>query len=108
MAKDTQLDKMSVKELKELRSRVEKQIQVRQDQDRSMAKDRLKNMAEELGYSINDLFGGRGMGRSRSGAAAKYANPDDPRQTWTGRGRMPNWLKDKVNSGKKIETFRIA
>lgn len=32
----------------------------------------------------------------------KFANPADPNQTWTGRGRQPNWLK-----GKDPEKFRV-
>ena len=35
------------------------------------------------------------------------ANPDDPAQTWTGRGRKPNWLVARLKKGAKVENFAI-
>ena len=60
-------------------------------------------MAEKAGFSLNDLFGKRG---ARKGSdEVKYRNPKDTSQTWTGRGRKPNWLVDAVKKGAKIDTF---
>ena len=41
----------------------------------------------------------RGKGR---GGVAKYANPDNKMQTWSGRGRKPNWLVAKVPKGSSL------
>lgn len=35
----------------------------------------------------------------------KYRNPEDPRQTWTGRGKRPKWLNDALASGKNLDDF---
>ena len=40
--------------------------------------------------------------------APKFRNPDDPSQTWAGRGLRPRWLTAQVKAGKKIEDFRIV
>lgn len=32
--------------------------------------------------------------------APKYRNPDDKKQTWTGRGRMPLWAAELAEVGK--------
>jgi DNA-binding protein H-NS len=37
----------------------------------------------------------------------KYQNPADPEQTWTGRGKQPNWLKDALERGAQKEDFLI-
>jgi DNA-binding protein H-NS len=37
----------------------------------------------------------------------KFRNPDDPSQTWTGRGKQPRWLTAKLRSGKMVDEFRI-
>ena len=37
----------------------------------------------------------------------KYRNPLTS-QTWSGRGKRPRWLVAAVNSGRKIEEFRIS
>lgn len=38
---------------------------------------------------------------------AKYENPDNPSQTWTGQGREPNWYKEWISSGKPLEKLEI-
>jgi DNA-binding protein H-NS len=37
----------------------------------------------------------------------KYSNPSAPTQTWSGRGKRPRWLVAALNSGHKLEEFRI-
>jgi DNA-binding protein H-NS len=37
----------------------------------------------------------------------KYRNPTRPSETWAGRGRQPQWLTVQLESGKRIEDFRI-
>ena len=37
----------------------------------------------------------------------KYRNPDEPFQTWAGRGKQPRWLTAQLRSGKRIDDFRI-
>jgi DNA-binding protein H-NS len=38
---------------------------------------------------------------------AKYRNPDNPADTWSGRGKQPRWLVAQLKSGKKLDQFRI-
>ncbi len=38
----------------------------------------------------------------------KYRNPSNPSETWSGRGKMPRWLKAQVGSGKAVDDFRIG
>ena len=35
--------------------------------------------------------------RTSKRGVAKYRNPANPDQTWTGRGKKPNWLTDPVD-----------
>src|SRR6186997_663562 len=37
----------------------------------------------------------------------RFRNPDDPSETWAGRGRQPHWVAKQLRSGKRIEEFRI-
>jgi DNA-binding protein H-NS len=37
----------------------------------------------------------------------KFRNPDNPSETWAGRGKTPRWLSAHLKSGKRIENFRI-
>ena len=37
----------------------------------------------------------------------KYRNPDQPSETWAGRGKQPRWLVAQLESGGRVEDFRI-
>ena len=37
----------------------------------------------------------------------KFQNPNQPSQTWAGRGKRPRWLTAYLRSGKQIDDFRI-
>jgi DNA-binding protein H-NS len=97
-------DKMSLKDLLDHEMRIKKSIAAARDRERAEAKQELAILAEKRGFSVAELFGGRGRGKA---AAVKYANPDRPNETWTGRGRKPNWLVAKLNKGAKITDFAV-
>ena len=37
----------------------------------------------------------------------KFFNPEDPSQTWAGRGKQPRWLIEKLRSGRHVDDFRV-
>src|SRR3954452_8569657 len=37
----------------------------------------------------------------------KYRNPNNPAETWSGRGRMPRWLRPQLRGGRKLDDFLI-
>src|SRR5882762_2070125 len=103
MAKD--LQRMSFKELLEYEQKVKKAKTSVQERSRSELRQKLESIAADAGFKIGDLFGGRG-GKGRK-VAAKYVNPDDASETWTGRGRKPRWLAARLKAGEKAEKFLI-
>ena len=38
---------------------------------------------------------------------ARYAKPDDPSVTWTGRGRNPTWVKAHLAAGRPLAELEI-
>lgn len=96
---------MSVKELQELELKVRKAKANAQDRSRADLRKKIETMVADAGFKLSDIFGGRG-GKGRT-VAAKYVNPDDPSETWTGRGRKPRWLNAKLQEGAKLERFLI-
>jgi DNA-binding protein H-NS len=49
----------------------------------------------------------KGLG-VRGPVAPKYRNPENPSETWAGRGLTPRWLAAAIKAGKKLEHFSIA
>ena len=104
--KDNALEKMTVKELVDLKRRVEAAMVIKQDRDRIEVKEKIQAMAKEHGFEVTELFSGRGGkgARGKANGMIKYRNPDDLSQTWSGRGRKPNWINE---AGGDTERFRI-
>lgn len=101
-----ELERMSYKDLTDLENKIRKAKAGVQDRTRNELKAKVEAMVGSAGFKMSDLFGGGRGGKGRK-VAAKYANPDDPSETWTGRGRMPRWLSAKVKSGDKVEKYLI-
>jgi DNA-binding protein H-NS len=100
------VDKMSLKDLLELEAKVQKAIINARERERAEIKQKVEAIVQTAGFSVSELFGARGGARGRA-VAAKYVNPDDRSQTWTGRGRKPKWLVAKLEKGAKLEDFAV-
>lgn len=103
---DIDLNALSLKELKDLQSQVAKAINGYEDRRKKEALVELEEKARALGFSLAELTGLAPV-RKRSPATAKYANPTDPMDTWSGRGRKPRWFEAALKAGKKPEELAI-
>jgi DNA-binding protein H-NS len=99
------LKTMSVVKLQALKSQVEAAISAR-------ATERRRELEAQLSKLTG--FGGRGgkvkwgRGGPRGAVAPKYRNPENPAETWAGRGLKPRWLTAAMKGGKSLVDFAIA
>lgn len=100
------LDRMSLKDLVELDTRIKAAIAGIRDRQRNDVKNELAALAERRGFNITELYGS-GRGAKGSKVAIKYRNKDNPLDTWTGRGRQPRWLAAKLAKGGKLNDFAV-
>jgi DNA-binding protein H-NS len=42
------------------------------------------------------------------GAGPKYRNPENPAETWSGKGKRPAWVEAALAGGKSLESLEIA
>ena len=107
---------MSRKELERLKADVEKALERVGKKEMQMAREAAEKAAAAHGYSLADLTGevAAPKKRGRKAAAApkakgtaRFANPADPSQTWTGKGRQPQWFKDAVSGGADPATLAV-
>jgi len=71
-------------------------------QRRHEALEQLKQQIAVLGFSPNDFASPK---TKRGKAAVKYRDPEVLDHTWSGRGKHPAWLKDKLEHGHTLEEF---
>ena len=94
------LDSMSHKELETLLTDVKTAIKSAYERDRVEARKAAEKASAEFGFSLDEVSSG-------AKAAAKYANPADKTQTWTGKGRQPNWYRELAAKGVSPEELAI-
>jgi DNA-binding protein H-NS len=100
------LNILSLKELKDLQSQVAKHIASFEDRKRREALAEIEEIARAKGFSLAELTGAT-VTRKRSPAVAKYANPADSTDTWSGRGRKPRWFAEALAAGKQPDDMAI-
>jgi len=105
MAKD--IEKMSLEELQAYHKEVEAAIRGYEKKRKTEALAAVRETARAHGFTLEELIGGKAPGKATVKGVAKYANPADPSQTWTGRGRQPGWVKDALAAGKSLESMAI-
>ena len=97
------LDKMSKEELVDLKKQVEKALESVELRRKAEAIKAAEEAVRQFGFSLQDLT----SGKTKSPSLPKYRNPEDPSQTWTGRGRKPQWLITAITAGRSIEELEI-
>ena len=103
---DINLNDVSLKELKDLQSQVAKSIASFEGRKKKEALAEIEEFARAKGFSLAELTG-LTVTRKRSPAVAKYANPADSSDTWSGRGRKPRWFAAALAAGKQPDEMSI-
>jgi DNA-binding protein H-NS len=99
------LKSMSIDKLSKLRDQVAAALNTKVNEERRAVQDQLS----KLDRLANGGSRGKGVrGALRGAVAPKYRNPDNPEETWAGRGLKPRWLAAALKTGKKLEDFSIA
>ncbi|KUJ73772.1 transcriptional regulator [Ruegeria marisrubri] len=101
------LNKMSRKELLELRDKIEIALKDAEQRERQEALRAAEKAAAQFGFSLAELSGDARRGTKGTKAKPKYRNPRNPEQTWTGRGRKPQWIHDALKNGADISDLEI-
>jgi DNA-binding protein H-NS len=98
------LKTMPIAKLQALKIQVEAAISAKVTERRR----ELESELSKLGGISGGGKRGKPAGHGRMGAVApKYRNPENPTETWAGRGLKPRWLAAAIKGGKKQDDFLI-
>lgn len=101
MAKD-------LKKLMDEKAKLEAAIVEAEATQRQEVRDNILQMLQDNDYSLYDVFPDLCSKRPRKLSNGLYQDPENPENTWGGRGRKPLWLLAKTGAGAKLEDFKIA
>lgn len=101
---------LSVEDLKRLQAEAEALIASKKDQAIEDAYNQIIAIAENIGYSVEELLELGEQKRkktTRKAVEPRYRNKNNAEETWTGRGKQPRWLVAELEKGAKLEDFLI-
>lgn len=100
------LDTLSLDDLKKLQKDVKAAITNFETRELKRRLEKVEAFAREQGLTQADLALLL-QKKARRVSAGKFANPEDPSQTWTGLGRRPQWFVDATARGLTKEQMAI-
>lgn len=105
------LEDMSLDDLRELRTQVDRAITGFKERKRKQAMAAAEEAVRAHGFSsladVTRARRGSSGKAARSASVPRYAHPEDPGLTWSGRGRRPRWVNEFLDSGKSLEDLAI-
>jgi DNA-binding protein H-NS len=100
---DRELEKMELDDLWNLHQRI---IDIL-DRKLENEKRRLQNQLDELGRRFGGVPAEVPQRRPYPEVKPKYQNPNEPSETWSGRGKTPRWVAELIAAGRKLDEFKI-
>lgn len=121
MSKTTvNLEALSVSQLAKMQAEIPQIIKRKSDERQEAFRAKLAKMAKDEGYDVAKLFGVTATAPVKNGAhttakaakpqkiKVKYADPRNPANTWSGRGRPARWLAAYEKAGKSRSEFAVG
>src|SRR5580693_6120854 len=99
------LKSMTIDALVGLKGRIDAVLASKVSDERRALESELAKLTRFESGGARSKSVGRGV---RGKVAPKYRNPENPAETWAGRGLKPRWLAAAIKSGKKLDDFLIA
>lgn len=104
------LDALSPTELEALIKSAEAQMEAARKSQIHEVRAKIETLLKNAGLTLAEVYptqGGKGAKGPRS-VAPKYRNPDNPAQTWSGRGKRPLWFNEALKKrGVTAESLLI-
>jgi DNA-binding protein H-NS len=110
---DLDLEQLGDQELRQAMARVREVLHGRF----TSRTQEFRELAREMGFTVTlskpgkeDARRGKRDGQKddrHRGVSAKYRNPDNPTETWAGRGLRPKWIADKLAQGASLDDLLI-
>jgi len=101
-------DQFDRETLKKMLTDIPLELKKRDQKMKQELRTRMQKLAEEAGYSLDEVVGNNKAKPATKKAPAKYVSPNDPNLTWAGRGRQPLWVVAELESGKTLDDLKIS
>lgn len=94
------LTRADLDELQAMQKKVSALIDKRLAAKKQEALDQIKRLAKEYELTYEEVVKAIRTATKRGKAVALFRNPDNPRQTWSGKGEAPAWYRNHPDPEK--------
>lgn len=106
------LSKLTAKELDDLAKQAQSLAAQKRAQEKTDLRDKVIGIIKDAGFSVDEIFPSSGSAsakpsKQKSTPEVKYRDPQNPKNTWSGRGRKARWLVDAEASGRPLSDFEV-
>jgi len=104
------IQELETEEITRLIAELDAELQSRLQLEKEDFLDKIREKADLYGVSVEDLMveAAEPKKRKMGKIKPKYQNPENPSETWTGRGHKPKWMKALLENGKSLEEMLIS
>ena len=108
---DIDLSRLNIEQLTALVGKAQSEVASREGKRRKDLRSELERRIVAAGYKLGDIFpalaSGTTSGSQRQKRPAKYRNPQNPEETWSGIGRSPKWVQAILGErGIEVAAFK--
>ena len=97
------LENMELDDLWDLHERLLEALARKLEDEKLRVQGQLDELGRRFGGSPKDLP----QRRPYPKVAPKFRNPNDPSETWSGRGKPPRWVVELLAAGRTLDEIRI-
>jgi DNA-binding protein H-NS len=98
----------TVGELQQIADDIANEIQTKREAKKHILLQQFQELLSAEGLTLDDVIGAkrRGRPRKRGTPPVRFRDPDTGKG-WSGRGRKPIWLTEKLQAGARLEDFAV-
>lgn len=97
------LDDLNLSQLSALAGKLEQAQRKAKARERAEVRQKISELVHSRGLKLDDVMP---QARKRPRKTARYINPDNPSQTWSGLGRRPHWFKESMRDVQQKKAGR--
>jgi DNA-binding protein H-NS len=94
---------MELASLEELRRIVDRMV----SRKRAIIRHEQLAAERELLEARREARAAKGEPRTGAEREVRYRDPENPSNTWSGQGRRPNWLRERLEDGAVLGEFEV-
>ena len=109
--KQIDLSELSLIDLIGLQNALPAIIEQAKQSEKVLLREKMIALAAASGFELSELFEEQSVKKKKPKqigfVKAKYINPNNTEQTWTGRGRKPKWADEYLKQGGELQELLI-